>query len=146
MRRMTIRPGVLALSVLFVGCGEVRGIESLDPELFESSPTYSRDVKPILQRHCVACHDGDGRRGGGVELDRYVSAYGSRAKSGCSLATPELVERFGAVLTPLNGEGGVVEGPCDGWLVGVMPTSGRARMTDHERVVYLRWVEIGAPQ
>jgi hypothetical protein len=28
---------------------------------------FDRDVQPILDRHCVACHDAD-RRGGGVEL------------------------------------------------------------------------------
>jgi hypothetical protein len=133
-------------ALLLGACGAGGPIVEVDPELFESHPTYQRDVRPILTKHCVACHDGEGFRGGGVELDRYLTAYATRAKSACSLATPELVELFADSLIPSVGEHGVVDGPCDGWLVDRMPTSGRARMTDAERVIFLRWVETGAPQ
>ncbi len=43
---------LLVLVCLFVGCG---GAEAPDPCL--DAPTYTNQIVPIVQDHCLACHD-----------------------------------------------------------------------------------------
>ncbi|MEO0812309.1 MAG: hypothetical protein AAFY60_05550, partial [Myxococcota bacterium] len=73
---------VFALAVGLCACGS-QSLEEGAPELFTANPTYLADIRPMLDRTCVSCHDGFGTQAGGVELDRYSTAFGARVKIGC---------------------------------------------------------------
>ncbi len=57
--------------------------------------SYSKDIYPIMQNQCLACHSSDqfAERGGGVNLDSfaYVASY---AKNGMLLASMNYVGRY----------------------------------------------------
>ena len=60
------------LILLVVATGSTRSV-SAAPD-----PTFTRDVAPILQRHCQECHRADG--GGPFHLSTYDQAYRRRQK------------------------------------------------------------------
>lgn len=125
------------------GCGP-RSLADLDPALFESTPTYASQVAPLYGRSCITCHSSDGLRAGGVELDRYDSAYAGRVHQVCTAINVEVRDRYAAVLlpTPRQGES---RGPCEGWELESMPTGAVRALSLEEQVILGRWLELGAP-
>ncbi len=118
----------------------------LEPEILSATPSYDRDIKPIFNRHCVEYHDGDGVRDGGVELDRYESAFAGRIKNVCVSITSERIEQFRAALLPQPKDPPVPEVPCNGWEPYSMPVGAKPKLTAHEQLILIRWVEIGGPR
>ena len=127
-------------AALLASCGP----ESLDAEVaeaFDAEPTYALHIAPLLERHCVACHDGHGLRSGGVELDRFTSAYSNRYRNACVSAREDLVERFAEGLTPSYDNE-----HCRDLDVFSMPVGAKSKMTPYEQLLLIRWVETGAPE
>lgn len=136
-----ILPLLLALS--FWACGSET---ELSPELLAAEPTYTNDIRPLMERYCVECHARAGTKAGGVELDRYESVFGTRVKSICTAVRPDLVQRYDALLQPAPRSDGEVRGTCAEWEVFSMPTGVKDKLTVHEQVILLRWLETGAPR
>lgn len=133
----------LLLVLLLASCG---GDEANSPELLAAEPTYERDIRPLYERYCVECHSREGAKAGGVELDRYESAFGTRVKAACTAVRPALVERYEALLQPTPRSGGDDRGTCAEWEIFSMPTAVKDKLTPHEQVLLLRWIETGAPR
>lgn len=61
-----LRPILLTalFPALLAGCafGDADLVD-VDPDAVPAAPTWSAHVGPIMQRHCVACHDPDGQAG-----------------------------------------------------------------------------------
>jgi hypothetical protein len=53
--------GILVLSMQLLGCGQ-------------ATVSYSADVQPIFQRHCIECHDetGEGLAASGFSMHDYA--------------------------------------------------------------------------
>lgn len=130
-----MRLSLLALFLL-TACGAGEAV-SLDV-LHEATPTYAADIRPLYEKHCVACHDGNGVRAGGVELERYENAFSTRVKSACTSIEPDLVERYAEHLYPYAGGS-----PCGDWAVFSMPDGAKSRMTRAEQIILVRWVVTG---
>ena len=131
--------GALSLcGLLACGGGEV------EPELFSATPSFERDIAPLFNRHCVECHDGDGVRDGGVELDRYVAVFAARVKNVCVSIHPDLIEQNRDALLPLPKDPPQTLEPCNGWEPLSMPVGAKPKLTAHEQVLLLRWLLAGA--
>lgn len=141
MRRYPLVPLVAALALSACGSEDVTELD-----VAELEPTYEYPVRAILERSCVPCHTSDGLRAGGVELDRYESAYNTRVKSTCTAVTPRLVERFAAHLQPVPKDPPQDRGTCADWELFSMPPDAFDKLTPYEQLLLLRWVELGAPE
>jgi hypothetical protein len=138
------RIGIVALMHCFASCGgEFSRLDDLDQAVFETLPSYDLHIAPLLNKACVSCHDAHGLIAGGVELDRYETAFDSRLKNVCTAVTPIVIERFSHVLRSVRQD--PLEAPCSTWKAFSMPKGAKSRMTLFEQVLFARWVEIGAP-
>ncbi len=49
-----------------------------------ADPTYEKDLRPLLKKHCTACHNGrkvaDAEVSGGLALDTYEAVKAARAR------------------------------------------------------------------
>ncbi len=136
---------LLALGLLALcACGPSDVLDSVDPSIFEADVTYRARISPIYRKRCIGCHTSAGLRLGGVELDTYEAAAGSRLRSACTSAQPELLELFDDTLRQIRS--GVFEEPCDGWKIYSMPDGAKSRMSPNEQALLLRWIELGAPE
>lgn len=136
---------VLGLAVATSGaaCGG-DPLATLDPELEKIRPSYERDVRPVLQRHCVICHASGGVPLGGVELDSYETAWGNRVRNACTSIIPALVERYRDHLQPTPRDPSEVQQTCGVWEMYSMPTDAQPRPTLAEQLILVRWVATGA--
>lgn len=112
-----------------------------------STPTYSKDIKPLMVRYCEDCHTSEGLRAGGVELDRYVSLYWARAKNVCVSIQAPVVEEFAAefpeTFKPYPYDSTVTA--CGKkWDVYSMPPHADSKMTYLEQLTFAQWVATGA--
>lgn len=122
-------------------------LATLDPELETFTPTYERDVRPVLARHCIACHTSSGVAIGGVQLDTYETAWGNQKRSACTAIVAALKERYGDHLRPIKRDTDdplVPAKPCGDWQVYSMPTGAQPRLTMAEQLILVRWVVTGA--
>lgn len=133
-----------AVLLSLAACGEAT-LDEVAPEVFELQPTYEAHIRPLLARHCATCHSGHGLRDGGVELDRYESAYSNRVRNTCVSVNAEVTERFAEYLLPVPRDG-VARPHCDDWEPLTMPPGARTRLTLEEQIILARWVELGAPR
>ena len=134
----------LWVTLLVAACGGAPRAE-VDPALTVAQPTYANDIRPLYERHCVACHDGHGVRAGGVELDRFDSAKATRVKSACTSITPELIAEYAASLLPYLGDPPAREPvPCGEWEPLSMPAGAQPKLTRAEQLILVRWVATGA--
>ena len=108
------------------------------------APTYERDIKPLLARYCVDCHQSGGVMYAGVELDTYASARSVRVKNTCTAISPALVDIYGDWLLPQAGHGSEV--PCGPWEVHSMPPGAGSHLSRGEQHTLARWVAQGAPR
>ncbi|MBK6686663.1 MAG: hypothetical protein IPG45_19505 [Deltaproteobacteria bacterium] len=129
--------------LLVVGCGP-RTLAEVDPAVFDSTPTYASQVAPLYGRSCVSCHSSDGLRAGGVELDRYDSAYAGQVHQVCTAINAEVRDHFAEFLKPAPRQG-EERGPCEGWELESMPTGAVRALSLEEQVILARWLELGAP-
>jgi hypothetical protein len=88
------------------------------PVCDSSSFTYSGNVKPILQTHCLGCHSGAAIDGGFVPLDTYD---GLKEVVNAGLLLPA-IERTGPFEMPKNG----------------------AKISDCKITIIRKWIEAGA--
>lgn len=125
------------LLIPFLGACGIAEAPSLEA-LHERTPTYAADIAPIYEKHCVACHDGNGVRAGGVELERYENAFSTRVKSTCTAIEPDLVDRYSEHLYPFGGDSACVD-----WAIFSMPAGAKSKMTRAEQIILVRWVVTG---
>jgi hypothetical protein len=99
------------------------------------TPTYNRDIRPILAENCFPCHGPDSAsRKAGLRIDKYGDAIALR-ESGKRTIVPgdpissELVAR---ILKPDNDA------------LRMPPSSGHKALTDAQKKTVLRWIEQGA--
>ncbi|MCB9679085.1 MAG: hypothetical protein H6737_28545 [Alphaproteobacteria bacterium] len=104
------------------------------------APTYA-EVSPVLERHCTRCHTSEGRRDGGVELDRYASARSTRVRAACTAVEADVAERYG--LHSENADPGAA--PCEGWRPASMPPGAIEHLTPAEQELLARWVVAEGP-
>lgn len=143
MKAVLLSP-LLALGLLaLTACGSE---DVTTADVSDLLPTYTHDVRPILERSCVPCHTSDGFRAGGVELDRYETAYETAVKNACVSIDPRLIERFAASLQPAPRDPPQDRPTCADWAPMTMPPDAFDRLTPFEQLVLVRWVELGAPR
>jgi hypothetical protein len=88
------------------------------PVCDSTSFTYSGNVKPILQTHCLGCHSGAAIAGGFIPLDTYVGV--KDMVNGNSLLPS--IEQTGSFPMPKNG----------------------AKISDCKITIIRKWIEAGA--
>lgn len=88
------------------------------PVCDSSSFTYSGNVKPILQTHCLGCHSGAATAGGFIPLDTY---NGVKDMVNGNLLLPA-IEQTGSFPMPKNG----------------------AKISDCKITIITKWIEAGA--
>lgn len=110
---------VLLAAALLTACGDgTLPLEEVDPDAAPAEPSWSAHVEPILQFHCVACHDPDGPIG---------------AEDGKAFDTCDATRRNWRDL-----EEAVFE-------EGSMPPGGAMRLQSYELLILQRWHDQGAP-
>ena len=115
------RPLAALVLVAIAGCGTGDlTIEEVDPQSAPATPTWSMHVAPIIEFHCVACHDPGGQAG---------------AQEGYAYDTC-------AVTREKKGWDGLVETVFQ---EGSMPPGGAMRLQPWEELTLLRWRAQGAP-
>ncbi len=109
-------------------------VAAQEPEIANATLSYSRDVRPILARHCFTCHGPDeGTRESGLRLDTRDGAL-AEAESGLRAIVPadpdqsELVARITA----------------DDEFTRMPPESTKRELTAEEIATLRRWVAEGA--
>lgn len=117
--RLTGTVAALTLSAAALcGCGTGDlTIAEADPEAAPAHPTWSMHIEPIMEFHCVACHDPGGQAG---------------AQEGYAYHTCEATRR---------GWGELVETVFE---ESSMPPGGAMRLQPWEELTLLRWREQGS--
>lgn len=113
------RTSALALAAAWlIGCGDGDlTLEEADPAAAPAEPTWSAHVAPIIELHCVACHDPNSLTGAAEGI-----AYDT-----CQ-ATRRNWDEFEEVV----------------FEEGEMPPGGAMRLRDYEELILIRWHEQGA--
>lgn len=132
--RQEVSPRASYLKALTRAPSEIEKIDGI-PEIFH----YPRDIQPILDKHCVKCHDNDTRKGGVVlngDLDPFFS------QSYVTLKTRRLYEAgFGGVgnrgnLPPRS----LGAGASRLWQL-IEKKHGHAELSDAEKKMIYYWIE-----
>jgi len=103
--------------------------------------SYAEHVAPVLQRHCVRCHEEGGQLFAGVGVDQFLNARSTRVRSVCTAVGAAVVEAYADELTSASQP---EAGPCGPWAVGSMPPGAKYRLTGVEQELLARWVATGA--
>ncbi len=107
-------------------------------------PTYTQDVAPIVEEHCLRCHVTGGPRRGGVVVDSYEVLSARAVINTCVSVNPDVVDAHADSLLPLAGSQDLA--PCESWDVFSMPPGAMPRLTEDEQWILARWTAIGAPE
>jgi hypothetical protein len=113
-----------------------------DPTEPPAVPSYEVHIAPILQAHCVRCHERAEPDNGGVALDRYAPARSTRIRSACTALDPDLVEQYAGSLRSSSAEAG--EEACARWTVASMPPGAMDHLSRYDQELLARWVATGA--
>jgi hypothetical protein len=140
MRRLLLP--ITLLGAALAGCGSDDALATAS----SLEPNYTHHIAPLLARACVSCHTRDGLRAGGVELDAYETARVTAVKNACVSVTPALIEAFAPVLKPVERSSEPERPTCADWAPFTMPPDALDKLTPHEQVLLLRWIETGMPQ
>lgn len=92
-----------------------------------AAPTYSKNVKPILDKNCVSCHQGDWAQGG-LRLD-----------------TPANIQKGGAsgkVILAKNSAKSLLFQRVNGDKGRIMPPAGKLKASDLK--IIKSWIDSGA--
>jgi hypothetical protein len=141
MNRTRPVPALALALALLPGCAIQAS--DIDTGIGVADPTWTDDVAPIVEQHCLRCHGAHGRMEDGVDLSTYRAARSARVTSVCTAVTPPVVEAFSSDLVTLGGTG---SGACAGVEVFSMPLGAMAHLGLAEQVTYARWVAQGAPE
>ena len=133
---------LLTLGLAATACGSEDALTTAD----ELQPTYTQHIRPLLERACVSCHTRDGLRAGGVELDVYETAVATGVKNACVSVTPAMIEAFADTLQPAPRDPPQARPTCADWAPFSMPPDALDKLTPHEQVLLLRWLQTGAPR
>lgn len=106
-----------ALAGLGAGCGDMT-LQELDPAAAPENPSWTVHVQPIIDLHCVACHDPNGQAGA-QEGYAYVTCQDTR-----------------------RGWDGIRETVFE---EVSMPPGGAMRLQPYEELILQRWHDRGAP-
>lgn len=99
------------------------------PLLAADTPDYNRDVAPILNKYCVACHNADDLEGK-LALDSYAAAMKGGAK--------------GAIITPNSGAQSRLIRVLTGEAKPLMPPEDNEAPQEAEIAVLKAWIDGGA--
>lgn len=117
---------ILLLTLLLINCGEKTG--SSDPI------SYSKQVAPILQTHCLKCHNstGEGFKASGLNMESYAGLMAGT--------------KFGPVIVPGNALSStlvrLISGKADPAIT--MPHGEMHLMKDQEIKIIEHWIDQGA--
>ena len=102
---------------LLTGCLGDKTLEEVDPEAAPTEPTFSRDIEPLMEDYCVACHAVDALPGevGDIGLDTC-----EKVKENMEIVSEMVFDRE------------------------VMPPGGAMRLTEEEQLTLKRWFDQGA--
>lgn len=115
-----VMAGLTLASTALVGCGE-------------RTVSYSADVQPILEKHCLECHEpgGRGHEESGLEMTSYSSLMQGT--------------RFGPIIEPGNPMNSVLNQLVEGRAhPSIAMPHGRKQIPDADIALLNRWVEQGA--
>jgi mono/diheme cytochrome c family protein len=124
---------VLGSASLLAACGTAASAVPAHPTVaitpLTTSPTYGRDVAPIVARHCASCHSSP-VPAGGYQMRSYDELFSSGPNAPNVVAgdaNSPLLRRVRGETLPSGGQ---------------MPPS--SLMSAEEIAVFVRWVETGA--
>jgi hypothetical protein len=137
--------GLVLLGPALAACGG-EPLATADPALLQYTPSYERDVAPLLAERCISCHSKDGVRDGGVELDSWEPVWAGRVKHVCVSITPELIAESADVLALHPKNPPVQTPPCGDYAPLSMPTGAVPKLTAAEQQVLVGWLRAGAPR
>lgn len=117
---------IAASLLLLTGCQE-----PTEPQQIIS---YSKEVSPILQTHCLKCHnkEGEGYKASGLEMETYAALMAGT--------------KYGPIIVPGNSIGStlvrVINAKTDPSIA--MPHGGMQLLTEHDRKIIADWIDQGA--
>ena len=117
-------------------------LASIDPDAIPEEPSYEQHIAPLLSEHCVRCHQRDGTLDGGVELDSYIGARGTRVSTVCTSVSPAVIDVYAEFLVSRAGTSG--QRACSEWHALSMPPGAEVKLTLTEQVLLAEWVAQGA--
>lgn len=126
MKIMPYTSFILLLVVLLTACQDKTG--SSEPV------SYAKQVTPILQTHCLKCHNkqGEGYKASGLSMETYSDLMAGT--------------KFGPVIVPGNSISStlvrVISGKADPAIT--MPHGGMQLMKNHEIKTIENWIDQGA--
>lgn len=118
--RLTLALGVLCLSIIAV-------MPVLAQKGKPAAPTYTKSVKPILDKNCISCHQGDWAQGG-LKLD---SAEGIKKGSKSGQVVVAKSSGKSLLFQRVNGDKG-----------RIMPPAGKLKEADLK--IIKAWIDSGA--
>ena len=120
-------PQIIVISLLpLLGCQE-----STEPQ---QAVSYSQQVSPILQSHCLKCHnkEGEGYKVSGLNMETYASLMAGT--------------KFGPIIDPGNSVGStlvrVINAKTDPSIA--MPHGGMQLLSEIDRKTIADWIDQGA--
>jgi uncharacterized membrane protein len=126
MKFVTFIPATALISLLITGCE--------NSTTSANSISFARDVSPILQFHCLKCHnpEGDGYKASGLNMESYSSLM--------------VGTKFGPVIEPGNSLSStlvrVINGKADPAIT--MPHGGLQLLKEQEVKTIADWIDQGA--
>lgn len=133
----------LLLLPLLSACAPV---DPFDTGIAPAHPTFTDDVRPVMEQHCVRCHtDRDGTSGaredGGIAVDTWERAHSARVAIACSSVGTDIAQAYADALRTAYGPGA-----CAGLPQLTMPPGAMPKLTVAEQLVLVRWVADGGPE
>ena len=117
---------ILLLTLLLISCG--------DKSATSEPVSYSKQILPILQTHCLKCHNsnGEGFKASGLNMETYAGLMAGT--------------KFGPVIVPGNALSStlvrLISGKADPAIT--MPHGGMQLMKDQEIKTIENWIDQGA--
>ena len=124
--------------------GKITPIKDI-PYVFD----FPRDIQPILDKHCVACHDYDktekgGPRSGGVVLTGDRNGMWSHSYTHLTWKQVTTGSRMGNNAPYTTGSGGSpLMKKIDGTHPSKSPTGHKVKLSEHEKKMIRLWIDTG---
>lgn len=130
--------GLPLAAILTGGCATP---DPYDTGIAPGHPGFDADVLPIMQQHCVRCHEDGGREDGGIAVDTWERAHSARVAIACASVGTDIADAYGEDLRTAYGPG-----TCEGLPQLTMPPGAMTKLTVAEQLVLVRWVADGGPE
>jgi len=121
----------LAMTVFLNGCAP--GLTGLDSAAVPENPTYQKDIAPIMERHCVRCHEAGGVRYDGVVVDSYGGMIDELDEVVCTSIGRDVIDLYPDACRERED-------------IFSMPPGAAERLDLVEQVTLAIWVTNGAPE